>query len=264
MVVARLALAITALLALSGCVVSEDDLDAAANEAANQLEDADFGSASANQAAGDAASVLRALSNVSTNVTGLNVTVSFSADGDGTLTYDVAFGDNSSENGTMDVRAVEVDENVTPTGNYSYVVTLSHAYDGPGTYNITVAVAAGNFSLERTLNVTVAEPAPPVVPMEPMDMSGTCTTGVNDGMHTFDVTYGQARILASIDIGGGGVDLDWYLIDPSGTEQAAADSFSAASEGDLEVEGPAAGTWTIEVACFLGVAASYDIHIEFT
>lgn len=254
MVVARLALAITALLALSGCVVSEDDVEAAANEAAEHLENADFGSASANQAARDSASVLRALSNVSTNVTGLNVTVSFSADGNGTLTYDVAFGDNSSENGTMDVRAVEVDENVTPTGNYSYVVTLSHAYAGPGLYNITVAVTAGEVSLERTVSVTVAESGPVFGPtQDPILLEGTVAcaptivldgeiagethlVAVNEGQRAFTLTLAYDELLVE--------DLDFVLTSPSGKEYA---SEAAGAEPPLDIETPEAGEWTLTI-----------------
>ncbi len=269
MVVARLALAITALLALSGCVVSEDDVEAAADEAANQLEGAEFGSASANQAARDAASVLRALSNVSTNVTGLNVTVSFSADGNGTLTYDVAFGDNTSENGTMDLRAVEVDENVTPTGNYSYVVNLSHAYNGTGTYNITVAVAAGNVSLERTVSVTVGESGPVFGPtQDPLHLEGSVTClptfvlpgeiageaqpfTVNEAQRAFTLTLSYDELLVE--------DLDFVLTSPTGKEYA---SEASGPEPPLDIETPEAGEWTLTIigySCMGELAYTVDI-----
>lgn len=263
MVVARLALAITALLALSGCVVTDDDVQAAADLAADQAAEHGF-AAPAKQVA----SVLRAISNVSANVTGLNLTLSAYADGNGTLTYDVAFGDNTSANGTL-VRIVEVDGNVTPTGNYSFGFTLQHAYNATGDYNLTVTIAAGNFSLDRTLTVTVGEASPTFGPVQdPIHLEGTVLclpTLVLDGEiagETLAFTVNEAQRAFALALAYDEVlveDLDFVLTSPSGKES---ESAASGPEPVLDVELPEAGEWSLQVigySCALELSFTVDI-----
>lgn len=256
-----------ALLALSGCVVTEDDVKAAADEAAGQLEAADFGSAQNNQTAQDAANALRAITNVSANVTGLNVTLTITVDGDGTLAYDVAYGDNSSANGTL-ARAVQVNETATPTGNASYTATLVHNYTDAGTYNITVTVSAGNVTMERTLNVTVGA-GPAFAPtQDPIHLEGsvvclptivlngevageTQTLPVMPGQRGFTLTLAYGETLVE--------DLDFVLTSPGGKEYV---SEEAGPEPPLEVAEPEAGDWILTVvaySCMLELSYTVDV-----
>lgn len=252
------------MLLLSGCFVEEDP-EADLDDVAEALGTSD-GSTTAGKPAGTtAAGSVPVLADVLLNVTGLDVVFTITADDaeNDTVTWVMDFGDNETANGTM-VRTVEVDESVRPTGNSSLVANVTHTYANAGKYNVTVTLTDSSGSANRTVPVETGAGSPPVTPMEPMALSGSCTSEVSDGSHTFDVLPGQARILASITVGGGGIDLDWYIYDPSGAQADGAESFTVRAEGDLEVEAPAAGAWTIEVACFAGVAASYDIDLVFT
>lgn len=265
MVVARLALAITALLALSGCVVTDDDVQAAADLAADHAAEHGFDAAQVQQAV----SVLRSISNASANVTGLNLTLSLYADGNGTLTYDVAFGDNTTANGTL-ARVAEVNETVVPTGNYSFGFTLEHAYNATGTYNVTVTVAAGNVTLTRTLNVTVGESGPVFGPtQDPIHLEGTVLClptlvengeiagetlpfTVNDGQRGFTLTLDYAAF-PLVD------DIDFVLTSPSGKEYA---SEAVGAEPPMTIDMPEAGEWSLQVigySCALELPYTVDI-----
>lgn len=259
------------MLLLAGCTVTPEEVDAAAGEATKAAESFSKSSTQTHENHEDGSGVTHVgsapeLLNVSAALDGLTATWTLraeDADND-TLTWSMDFGDNATANGTFE-RAPEVDESVTPTGNSSLQAVVNHTYALAGTYNVTVVISDGTDAVNQTLELIVAEAAPPAVPMDPLTFTGSCTTGAAETVqHTFDVTPGQARIYATITIGGGGVDIDWYLLDPAGSEKASGTSFTVRGENPLETASPIAGTWTFEVACFLGAAASYTINAEFT
>lgn len=206
------------------------------------------------------------------NATGLEVAFAFSAsDADNdTLSWTLDFGDNVTANGTFQAAPpgnASASTNQTVAANQTagaLLANATHAYAAPGSYNVTLTVSDGKLAANRTLVLNVTGGAPPSEPMEPLAFSGSCTTEVSESVtHVFTVTPGQPLIHATITVGGGGVDLDWYLIDPSGGEADAAESFSVRSEGPLDAEAPAPGDWSIRVTCFLGAAASYNIKVAF-
>lgn len=267
--VVAVAAVVLASVLFSGCFVEKGD-----PETQSQADDGTRSStATATGAPGaNASGSAPAVVDLTANATGLDVAFAFSASAadNGTLTWTLAFGDNATANGTFQA---------APSGNASasanqtagnqaagaLLANATHTYAAPGTYNVTLTVSDGKQAANRTLSVEVTGGAPPGEPMEPLALSGSCTTGASESVtHVFTVTPGQPLIHATITVGGGGVDLDWYLFDPAGSEVDSATSFSARSEGPLDAESPVAGDWSIEVTCFLGAAASYNIQVAFS
>lgn len=250
----------------SGCFVEEDDPSTQSTS-----EDAGAGSSSATGTGKSGTGTGAApgggsppvIGNASVNVTGLEAAFTLVAtDGDNdTLSWSLAFGDNATANGTFQPGVV-VNATAMPQGRVQ-VANATHAYAAAGTYNATLTVSDGRTAVNRTLTVTVAAGVASE-PMAPLAFSGSCTTELDETVdHVFTVTPGQALIHATIAIGGGGVDIDWAIIDPSGNEADAGTSFTPRGEDPLDVAAPAAGDWTIQVTCFLGAAASYDIDVTF-
>ena len=186
-----LALSMVSLVLLSGCFVEKDDGDAATDAAAAVASGTSSGApAKAGSPSGPGA--VPAIDNVTSNVTGLQVTLAISAHDDSGLnvTYSVAFGDNATANGTL-AKGVAVNQTVQPQ-HAALVGNATHVYAAAGTYNVTVTVSDGKASANRTVAVTVADAAPTGPPMDPITMSGSCT--MDDASHTFEVTPGQAII----------------------------------------------------------------------
>lgn len=262
----RTASVLLAVVLLSGCFVEKEPDDAATADAGDVTADGTGTTGSASKAtssaggkAGSTATptdLAPALGNVSVNATGLTVTLTIAAmdAGNATPQWSAAFGDNATESGAM-APATQ--------GNGTWVANVTHTYAAAGAYNITVTVSDGTSAVNQTLAVTVSD-ATAVVPMDPLRFTGSCTTGVAETVtHTFDVTPGQDFIHGTIGLGGGAVDIDWTLHDPSGGEADAAESFSVRSEGPLDADDPVAGTWSIKVTCYVGVAASYTADLTF-
>lgn len=244
---------------LSGCLLEGEEEPKADILGQDPASKSRTGSASGNASSDGAPSI----ANLTTNITGLVVELGIVAlDADGqNLTYTASFGDNATGNGSL----ARAPANTTGVPAGGFTASTNHTYAAPGVYNITVTVSDGTRTANRTLSINVTDDAAgPVVAQEPLTLSGSCSTGADDAPHTFDVLPGQPILVASIDIGGGGIDLDWSLLDPTGDEADGAASFTVAAEEDLTAEAPVEGTWSIAVTCFLGAAASYDIAVRFT
>ena len=252
----RAFVAIAFALMLSGCVV-EKDADAVAQDVADAIGKASSGTGA------PAANRLPIAGALAYNATDLDVSfvlAATDADGDA-LSWVLHFGDNSSANGTFTAVANATSNTTAAT---AYAANTTHAYATGGVYNLTLVVGDGKGFANRTYNLTLAPAAPPVVPMEPLSFSGSCTTGSDETQaYPFDVSAGQAFIHGELSVGGGGIDLDWVLLDPSGSEASSGNSFTPRGEDPLDVEAPAAGTWTVEVTCYVGLAASYDFTLTF-
>lgn len=242
-------------LAASGCFVEEDlPTEDEVRDAIDDHMSSGSGSkapgkasTATNKTTGNAHTAAPAVANLTVDVRNgtAPLTVVFNITGNGT-SWVLDLGDNSTANGT------------------SLPATFEHTYEAAGVYvaNLTVIGPGGNATSSVPIEVLGDAASEP---MAPMAFSGSCTTEVShDVSHTFTVTPGQARIFATIDIGGGGIDIDWALLDPSGAEKDAGTSFTIAGEDPLETTEPDAGTWSIQVTCFLGAVATYDIDVVFT
>lgn len=261
MVVARLALAITVLFALSGCVTSGQE--PSAEDVIQVLEDngVEFSKPVT------PTSTLHSLGNLSTNVTGLNLTLAITADGNGTLPFTVAWGDNTTSAGTLSP-AVAVDQNVTPVGKL-YVANVEHAYNATGLYNITVTVTGGNTTLNRTVEAAIGELGPSFGPTQdamqlegsvlclptfvlPGEIAGeTLPFTVNEAQRGFTLTLNYDDPTVE--------DLDFTLTSPSGKEFV---SDASGREPPMDVETPEAGEWTLQVigySCALELSFTVDI-----
>lgn len=265
--VVAVAAVVLASVLFSGCFVEKG-----APETQSQADDGTGSTATATGGPqGNSSGAPPAVVDFTANATGLDVAFAFSASDDNdTLTWTLSFGDNATSNGTFQAgpsgnASASANQTAGNQAAGALLANATHTYAAPGTYNVTLTVSDGKQAANRTLSVEVTSGAPPGEPMEPLAFSGSCTTGVSESVtHVFTVTPGQPLIHATIAIGGGGVDLDWYLIDPAGSEVDSATSFSARSEGPLDAESPVAGDWSIEVTCFLGAAASYSIQVAFS
>ena len=254
----RAIVAIALALMLSGCVV-EKDADAVAQDVADAITKASSGTGA------PAANRLPIAGALAYNATGLNVSFILAAtdhEGDA-LSWVLHFGDNSSANGTF-LAVANATSNATAAT--AYAANATHAYASDGVYNLTLIVGDGTGFSNRTYNLTLAPAAAPVVPMEPLSFEGSCTTFADEVVSfPVEVLAGQAFIHGVLSAGLTAADLDWALIDPSGTTVAAPGNFDPidGGEGDLEADAPVAGAWTVEVTCFAGVAASFDFTLTF-
>lgn len=249
----------------SGCFVAEDDPetqgDSAGDGTTSRTGTAGPGPSSATTtwtgtAPAGAAGSAPVVVNFTANATGLDVTFTFTGTDaeNGTISWTLSFGDNASANGTLAAPA---------NGTGPAQASANHTYASEGAYNATLTLSDGASSVNQTITVTVAAAAAGGPPMEPITMSGSCTMDTKE--HAVDVLPGQAFMRGTISPGPTGVDLDWAFLDPSGAEKDAGGDFDPidGGEGDLEVLTPVAGTWTVEVTCFIGAAASYEFTLTF-
>lgn len=265
---ALLAAPLIALVALSGCVASDDDPLAGLDGVGSVTVEDDNATLTGQGVA---------IRSFEANATGLTVDFTFdavagqasasgnaSAPANGTgnasrtpMSWTLAFGDGNQTNGT------------------SVPGAANHTYAAPGAYNATLTVRSGNASATRTLavnatgNATAA--AGPV--QDPIHLEGSVLclpTGLANGEiagdeQTFTVNAGQGTMtvtLAYDEATGLLEDLDIVLTDPAGEQT---ESAASGPEPPIVLEAPAAGEWTASIVGYSCVLEQeYTIDVVFS
>lgn len=161
--------------------------------------------------------------------------------------------------------------------------SFAHSYTETGTYtvNFTLSDGALETSYEIVINATEAARAP--VNFQTHTFTGTISGLYVGGVgqyatdpeqHTFDVPGVASQIDFHLEWDAQGVDLDFDVYTPSGTEAASAANYNDPVLGDDSSEEVATvtdaahlseiGTWSIDILSAGSVESTYTLTVSFT
>ncbi len=248
-------------LMLAGCA----ETPAEVNEAIVDSDPADGNHTVADGAlAGLAGTLVASLDNL-TVFAGMpfNVTLDYAGDNAtnaSALVWQVSFSDElgnaTSYNGTGLPALFEA--NLTFLGNVTMVGNASSSDGGVSFEPVLLSVMPSE--------PAYVDPCIGAAVQETVTLTGSNLAPGDGTDHPFELMPCQNKLIATISMGGGTVDNDWFLYNPSGSEMGSGTSFTVRGENGITVDGAAKlvpGEWKFMVENFAGAAASYTITVTF-
>jgi PKD repeat protein len=246
-----LACLVLASLAFAGCAGKDKDDDGTATSSSSTSRGA---TAATNHAPTAALNVSAVNGSAPLNVT---FTVSGADADNDTLSWTLAFGDNTTANGTS--LPANVTHLFTAAGAFLANLTVTDGVAN-ATANVTVSVAGASGGIPGPLRFEGTLTALPYVPQvgSPNGQVESATV-----VHDFAFTGapGKMTLTLAYEEGLFFTDIDIFVTDPSGTETA---SEEAGPEPPLEIAAPAAGAWSVRVFAYGGEGdVDYTLDITF-